>query len=54
MLVPAFTRAIRDPFVHARVAGLMGFMACGELFEPEDVSKGVLPVVVGTLVDGQK
>jgi len=54
MLVPAFTRALRDPFVHARVAGLMAFMACGELFEPDEVSKGVLPIVVTTLTDGQK
>ncbi|KAF8530473.1 armadillo-type protein [Hysterangium stoloniferum] len=54
VLVPAFTRAIKDSFVHARVAGLMAFMACGELFEPEDVAKGVLPVVSSTLIDGQK
>lgn len=54
VLVPAFSRALKDSFVHARVAGLMAFMACGELFEPEDIARGVLPVVVGALVDGQK
>ncbi|KAF8532504.1 ARM repeat-containing protein [Gautieria morchelliformis] len=52
VLVPAFSRALKDSFVHARVAGLMAFMACGELFEPEDIAKGVLPVVVGALIDG--
>jgi SCY1-like protein 1 len=54
VLVPAFTRAIKDSFVHARVAGLMAFMACGELFELEEVAKGVLPIVSSTLIDGQK
>ncbi|KAF8590947.1 ARM repeat-containing protein [Ramaria rubella] len=54
VLVPAFSRALKDSFLHARVAGLMAFMACGELFEPEDVAKGVLPVVAGALIDGQK
>lgn len=54
VLVPAFSRALKDSFVHARVAGLMAFMACGELFEPEDIAKGVLPVVVGGLIDGHK
>lgn len=54
VLVPAFSRALKDSFVHARVAGLMAFMACGEHFEPEDIAKGVLPVVVGALVDGHK
>ncbi|GJJ06594.1 hypothetical protein Clacol_000787 [Clathrus columnatus] len=54
VLVPAFTRAVKDSFVHARVAGLMAFTACGELFEPEDMAKGVLPVISWTLVDGEK
>lgn len=54
MLVPAFTRAVKDSFVHARVAGLMAFMACGELFDPEEIAKGVIPVVSWTLIDGEK
>ncbi|KIJ52672.1 hypothetical protein M422DRAFT_156332 [Sphaerobolus stellatus SS14] len=54
MLVPAFARAARDPFLHARVAGLMAFMACGELFDAEEVAKGVLSVVAALLIDGEK
>lgn len=33
VLVPAFARALSDTFVHARVAGLMSFMATINCFE---------------------
>jgi SCY1-like protein 1 len=54
VLVPAFGRALKDGFVHARVAGLMAFMACGEIFEREDVARGVVPVISAALVDKEK
>ncbi|KAB5588327.1 N-terminal kinase-like protein [Ceratobasidium theobromae] len=54
VLVPAFSRAIKDTFVHARVAGLMALMASVECFSGEDIATKVLPAITGTLVDREK
>ncbi|QRV93771.1 kinase-like protein [Ceratobasidium sp. AG-Ba] len=54
VLVPAFSRAIKDTFVHARVAGLMAMMASVECFSGEDIATKVLPAVTGSLVDKEK
>ncbi|XP_006460920.1 hypothetical protein AGABI2DRAFT_69620 [Agaricus bisporus var. bisporus H97] len=54
VLVPAFTRALKDSFVHARVAGLMAFMATIDCFEAEDIATKVLPNVTFTLIDKEK
>ena len=54
VLVPAFTKALKDPFVHARVAGLMGFMATMDCFETEELASKVIPSMAFTLVDSEK
>src|SRR5438477_13073234 len=54
VLVPAFTRALKDTFVHARVAGLMAFMATIDCFDPEDLATKVIPNIASSLVDGEK
>lgn len=54
VLVPAFVRALKDSFVHARVAGLMAFMATIECFEVEEIATKVLPNVTFTMVDKEK
>ncbi|KAK2467839.1 hypothetical protein APHAL10511_000134 [Amanita phalloides] len=54
VLVPAFTRALKDTFVHARVASLMAFMATIDCFEIEDVATKVIPNVSSTLIDKEK
>ncbi|CAE7145252.1 unnamed protein product [Rhizoctonia solani] len=54
VLVPAFSRAIKDGFVHARVAGLMAMMASIDCFDAEDIATKVLPAMTGTLVDREK
>ncbi|KAG9099219.1 hypothetical protein FS749_001786 [Ceratobasidium sp. UAMH 11750] len=54
VLVPAFSRALKDTFVHARVAGLMAMMASVECFSGEDVATKALPAVTGSLVDKEK
>ncbi|KAJ7647578.1 armadillo-type protein [Roridomyces roridus] len=54
VLVPAFSRALKDSFVHARVAGLMSFMATIECFETEDLATKVIPNISFTLVDKEK
>lgn len=52
--MPAFTKALKDPFVHARVAGLMGFMATIDCFEVEELASKVIPSMSFTLVDAEK
>ena len=54
VLVPAFTRAVKDTFVHARVAGLMAFMATIECFEVEELATKVIPNISSSLVDKEK
>jgi SCY1-like protein 1 len=54
VLVPAFTRALKDSFVHARVAGLMAFMATIDCFDPDDVATKVIPNISSSLIDGEK
>ncbi|KAH7888422.1 hypothetical protein F5I97DRAFT_1852549 [Phlebopus sp. FC_14] len=54
VLVPAFSRALKDPFVHARVAGLMAFMATSECFDVEDVAGKVIPSIAGATLDKEK
>ena len=54
MLVPAFGRALKDTFVHARVAGLMAFMATVDCFDIEELATKVVPCVASTLIDKEK
>ncbi|EIW82556.1 ARM repeat-containing protein [Coniophora puteana RWD-64-598 SS2] len=54
VLVPAFCRALKDPFVHARVAGLMAFMATAECFDIEDVAGKVVPAISGNMIDRER
>jgi SCY1-like protein 1 len=54
MLVPAFTRALKDPFVHCRVAGLMAFTATTELFDIEELATRALPAICPVLIDKEK
>jgi SCY1-like protein 1 len=54
VLVAAFARALKDPFVHCRVAALMAFMATADCFEPEEVATKVVAAIVGATVDKEK
>ncbi|KAE9408578.1 ARM repeat-containing protein [Gymnopus androsaceus JB14] len=54
ILVPAFLRALKDTFVHARVAGLMSFMATIDCFDVEDLATKVIPNMSFALVDKEK
>ena len=53
VLIPAFARSLRDPFVHARIAGLMSLMAGLESWEKEDLAGKVIPSVGICLVDNR-
>uniref|UniRef100_A0A0W0FWE6 Protein kinase domain-containing protein n=1 Tax=Moniliophthora roreri TaxID=221103 RepID=A0A0W0FWE6_MONRR len=54
VLVPAFLRALKDSFVHARVAGIMAFMATIDCFENEELATKVIPNMSFALVDKEK
>ncbi|KAI1331858.1 ARM repeat-containing protein [Xylariaceae sp. FL0255] len=54
VLIAAFTRSLRDPFVHARNAALMALAATGEYFTEEDLATKILPIVCPSLVDKEK
>ncbi|KAI6044640.1 armadillo-type protein [Pisolithus marmoratus] len=54
VLIPAFSRALKDPFVHARVAGLMAFMATSDCYDMEDVAGKVIPNVAGATLEKEK
>lgn len=54
VLVPAFARALKDSFVHARVAGLMAFMATTDCFDADDLATKVIPCISSALIDKEK
>ncbi|KAJ6497835.1 armadillo-type protein [Mycena sanguinolenta] len=54
VLVPAFSRALKDVFVHARVAGLMALMATIDCFEVQELATKVIPNMSFALVDKEK
>ncbi|KAN0064491.1 Nuclear aminoacylation-dependent tRNA export pathway component [Thecaphora frezii] len=54
VLIPAFSRSLKDTFVHARVAGVMALMATGDSYDHEDAAKHILPAVAPGLVDKEK
>ena len=54
VLIAAFTRSLRDPFVHARSAALMAFTATSDLFGEEDCASRILPALCMPLIDKEK
>ncbi|KKK21074.1 hypothetical protein ARAM_004312 [Aspergillus rambellii] len=54
VLIAAFTRALRDPFVHARNAGLLALSATMECFTEDDCATKVLPAICPSLLDREK
>lgn len=54
VLIAAFSRALRDPFVHARNAALLALSATVDVFSDEDCASKVLPTVCIALVDKEK
>ncbi|KAJ5684702.1 uncharacterized protein N7477_001047 [Penicillium maclennaniae] len=54
VLIAAFTRAIRDPFVHARCAGLLALSATIDVFSEEDCASKILPAICPSLLDKEK
>ncbi|CAO3615918.1 unnamed protein product [Cunninghamella echinulata] len=54
VLIPAFTRSLRDGFHHARVAALMALNATAEYYDPEECSQRIIPSVSLVLLDKEK
>lgn len=54
VLIAAFSRSLRDPFLHARNASLMAFSATTDYFSDEDCATKVLPALCVSLVDKEK
>lgn len=54
VLTAAFGRSLRDPFVHARNAGLMALAATADLFPEEDCATKLLPSICPSIIDKEK
>ena len=54
VLIAAFTRSLRDPFVHARNAALMALAATLDSFSEDDCANRILPAVCPCLIDKEK
>jgi SCY1-like protein 1 len=54
VLTAAFSRSLRDPFVHARNAALLALGATADYFTDEDCANKILPVVCPLLMDKEK
>lgn len=54
VLIAAFSRSLRDPFVHARNAALMALGATAEYFTKDDCANRILPVICPLLIDPEK
>ncbi|KAL9006413.1 MAG: hypothetical protein Q9188_000818 [Gyalolechia gomerana] len=54
VLIAAFCRSLRDPFVHARNAALLALGATSDLFTEDDCAVKVLPVLCPLLIDREK
>lgn len=54
VLIAAFTRSLRDPFVHARNAALMALSVTSEYFTEDDCASKILPSLCPCLIDKEK
>lgn len=53
VLTAAFSRSLKDPFVHARLASLQAIAATADAFEKEDLANRLMPGVVPLLIDAE-
>ncbi|KAI9688505.1 MAG: hypothetical protein M1822_001454 [Bathelium mastoideum] len=54
VLTAAFSRSLRDPFLHARNAALLALAATSDCFSEEDSATKILPAICPSLVDKEK
>mmetsp|Transcript_21482 Transcript_21482/g.43948 ORF Transcript_21482/g.43948 Transcript_21482/m.43948 type:complete len:836 (-) Transcript_21482:43-2550(-) len=51
LILPAFTRSMKDPFTPCRLSALRAVIACKEYFTQKEISEKVLPCIVPHLLD---
>ncbi|RMX66668.1 hypothetical protein DD238_006606 [Peronospora effusa] len=51
VLFPAFAKALRDSFPHARLAGLRSITACQVYFTPQSMASSIVPAISPLLLD---
>ncbi|ORY93721.1 armadillo-type protein, partial [Syncephalastrum racemosum] len=54
VLIPAFTRGLRDGFHHARIAALMALAATVSFYDAQECTHRILPCVCQILIDSEK
>lgn len=54
VLIAAFARSLKDPFVPSRMASLRALMSTKDLYSPADLAQKALPAVVALTVDVDK
>jgi SCY1-like protein 1 len=54
VLIAAFSRSLRDPFVHARNAALMALAVTSDAFNDDDCANRILPALCPCLIDKEK
>ncbi|RKF83702.1 N-terminal kinase-like protein [Golovinomyces cichoracearum] len=54
VLIAAFTRSLKDPFVHARNAALMALAVTSDFFSEDDSASRILPAICPCLIDKEK
>lgn len=54
VLTAAFSRSLKDPFVHARMASLQAINATAEVYDKEDLANRLVPGVVALLIDAER
>ncbi|KAI7906564.1 uncharacterized protein BX663DRAFT_427236 [Cokeromyces recurvatus] len=54
VLVPAFTRSLRDGFHHARIAALMALNATSDYYDAQECAGKIVPAISMVLIDKEK
>lgn len=54
VLIAAFSRSLRDPFVHARNASLLALSVTSDYFTDEDCALRLVPAICPSLIDKEK
>jgi SCY1-like protein 1 len=54
VLIAAFGRALRDPFVHARTAALQSLSSSVEYFSETDIANNIIAGLGPSLIDKEK
>ncbi|KAI9472439.1 MAG: hypothetical protein EXX96DRAFT_489692 [Benjaminiella poitrasii] len=54
VLIPAFTRSLRDGFHHARIAALMALNATSDYYDAQECAGKIIPAISMVLIDKEK